>query len=180
MSAVMANDALGRLLEYEQRLLASGARLPGREEVRERWTGVSFYLADERLLAPMDQVQEVIDPPTCTRVPGTAPWFLGVANVRGSLLPVMDLHGLMIGGRAATPRTARVIVHSSEGVTAAFRVDNVLGLKRFYVDEMITVEPTNEVLAPYIEGGFRQGEETWAIFDFRHFVASRDFLDISR
>lgn len=180
MPATVATDALGLLLDYEQRLLASGARLPGGEEIRERWTGVAFLLGDERLLAPMGQVQEVIDPPECTRVPGTAPWFLGVANVRGTLLPVMDLHGLMIGGRAGAPRNARMLVYNSEGVAAAFRVDDVLGLKRFYEDERIAVEPGNEVLAPYVDGGFRQGDETWAVFDFTRFVASRDFLEISR
>lgn len=180
MAAAVATNALDLLLEYEQRLMTSGARLPGREDVRERWTGVAFRLGDEMLLAPMDEVQEIIDPPSCTRVPGTAPWFLGVANVRGSLLPVMDLHGLMIGGRASAPRNARVIVYSGEGVAAAFRVDDVLGLKRFYAEEMTDVGTNIDVLGPYIDGGFRHASESWPIFRFARFVASRDFLDVSR
>lgn len=180
VSATATSDALDLLLDYERRLAASGARLPGREEVRERWTGIAFRLGDHTFVAPMEEVGEILDPPTCTRVPGTAPWFVGVANVRGTLLPVMDLHGLMVGGRSAAPRNARALVYSGEGVSAAFRVDDVLGLKRFYKEEMIDVEIDNEVLAPYIDGGFHQGDETWAIFSFARFAASRDFLEISR
>lgn len=181
MSAtVAASEPLDLLLEYERRLAASGATLPGREEVRERWTGVAFRLGDEHLLARMDEVREIIDPPVCARVPGTAPWFLGVANVRGTLLPVMDLHGLMIGGRASAARNARALVYSGEGVTAAFRVDDVLGLKRFFVEEMTTVETGIEVLRPYIDGGFRHAGENWPIFNLAWFVQGRDFLEISR
>lgn len=179
-SAAEASDALALLLDYERRLAVSGATLPGREEVRERWAGVGFRLGDEFLLAPMEEIQEIIDPPACTRVPGTAPWFLGVANVRGNLLPVMDLHGLMIGGRASAPRNARVLVYSGEGVSAAFRVDDVLGLKRFYTDEMTAAASGIESLSAYMTGGFRQGGDAWSIFSFSRFVASRDFLDITR
>lgn len=180
MSAAADTDALGLLLEYEQRLAMSGATLPGREEVRERWTGIGFRLGEELLLAPMEEIQEIIDPPTCTRVPGTAPWFLGVANVRGSLLPVMDLHGLMIGGRASASRNARVLVFNGDGVSAAFRVDDVLGLKRFYTDEITSAASRLEALTAYMMGGFRQGDDAWSIFSFARFVTSRDFLDITR
>lgn len=180
MSAAVATDALALLIDYERRLAESGARLPGRAEARERWVGVAFRLGDEFFVSRMDEIQEILDPPTCTRVPGTAPWFLGVANVRGSLLPIMDLHGLMIGGRAAASRNARMLVYSGEGVAAAFRVDDVLGLKRFYREEMTTVETGLQALAPYIDGGFRHADEAWPIFSFARFVASRDFLEISR
>lgn len=180
MSAAVATDALTLLLDYEQRLEQAQVRLPGREEVRERWVGIAFRLGEEFFVSRMDEVQEILDPPVCTRVPGTAPWFLGVANVRGNLLPVMDLHGLMIGGRSGAPRNAKMLVYSGEGVSAAFRVDDVLGLKRFYLEEMTDVGTDIEALAPYVEGGFRHANEAWPIFSFARFVASSDFLEIAR
>jgi len=180
MAAAATMDGLALLVEYEQRIKEAAVELPGREEVRERWTGVGFRLGDELLLAPMAEVQEVLDPPTMTRVPGTAPWFLGVANVRGTLLPMMDLHGLMIGGRSSAPRNARILVYSGEGVAAGFRVDDVFGLKRFYTDEMTEADTRIEVLQPYTEGGFQRGEEAWSIFSFARFVTSSHFLEVAR
>jgi len=180
MAATATTDARAILADYERRVAAVGVQLPGREEVRERWTGVGFRLGDELLLAPMAEIQEVLDPPTTTRVPGTAPWFLGVANVRGSVLPIMDMHGLMIGGRVSAARNARILVYSGEGVSAGFRVDDVFGLKRFYTDERTEAPARSEVLAPYIDGGFRRGEENWSIFSFARFVTSNHFLEVAR
>lgn len=179
-TAAAATDALDLLADYERRLQAAQVTLPGGEEARDRWLGVGFRVGDDRFVAAMDEVREVIDPPRCTRVPGTAPWFLGVANVRGTLLPVMDLHGYAAGGRASASRNARVIVFQGEGVHAAFRVDDVLGMKRFYGEERSEVAPRESELAPFVEGGFRRLDEAWPVFSFARFVASPGFLEISR
>jgi twitching motility protein PilI len=120
------------------------------------------------------------DPPACTRVPGTSPWFLGVANIRGNLVSVMDLHGFMGGGRSPQGRHARVLMYQREGVAAAFRVDDVLGLQRFYMERQTTVSVDAGALTPYLNGGFRRRNEEWAVLSLADFVVSRDFLDISR
>jgi twitching motility protein PilI len=178
--AVATGEPIDLLLDYERRLIDAGARLPAQEEVRDRWSGIAFRVGDERFVASMEEVREVLDPPSCTRVPGTAPWFLGVANVRGTLVPVMDLHGFMVGGRAAQSRHAKVLMYHREGVAAAFRVDDVLGMKRFHMEEQAQVDTGAQALAPYVRGGFQRASEAWPVFSLDAFVASRDFLDIAR
>lgn len=173
-------EPIDLLLDYEQRLAAAGARLPEQEEVRDRWSGIGFRVGSERFVASMDEVREVLDPPTCTRVPGTASWFLGVANVRGTLVPVMDLHGFVTGGRVAQSRQSRALMYHREGIAAAFRVDDVLGMKRFYLEEQAPVATGAEALAPYVSGGFRRLNEEWPVLSLSDFVASRDFLEIAR
>jgi len=179
-AAPATDEPFDILLDYEQRLLEAGARLPAQEEARDRWSGVGFRVGAERFVASMDDVREILDPPHCTRVPGTAPWFLGVANVRGTLVPVMDLHGFMTGGWASQSRRARMLMYSRDGVTAAFRVDDILGMKRFYMEEQATVETAARALAPYVRGGFRRLNEAWPVLSLADFVASRDFLEIAR
>jgi len=180
MAAVATPDPFEVLLEYEQRIAAAGVRLPAQEEARERWSGIGFRVGQERFVASMDEVREVLDPPHCTRVPGTASWFLGVANVRGTLVPVLDLHGFMIGGRSGQSRQARALMYQRDGVAAAFRVDDVLGMKRFYMEERAPVRTGVDALAPYVTGGFRRLNEEWPVLSLSDFVASRDFLEISR
>ena len=56
------------------------------------------------LLTRMGEVSEILDPPDYTRVPGVKDWVVGIANVRGSLLPLMDLKGFVtFHGGLGTP-----------------------------------------------------------------------------
>ena len=179
-AAAATQEPIELLLDYERRLAAAGTRLPAQEEVRDRWSGIGVRVGSERFVASMDEVREVLDPPACTRVPGTASWFLGVANVRGTLVPVLDLHGFASGGRAAQSRQARALFYNRDGVAAAFRVDDVLGMKRFYLEEQAPVGTGADALAPYVSGGFRRLNEEWPVLSLSDFVASRDFLEIGR
>lgn len=177
---VAARAPIDLLLAFEQQLADVGAALPAQREVKERWSGIGFRVGDHRFLAPMDQVREILDPPDCTRVPGTVSWFLGIANVRGNLVPVFDLHGFLIGGRSARSRQARVLTFQQEGVNAALQVDDVMGMKRFDIAQREPVPTDAEALAPYVNDGFRQGDEAWPVLSLSEFVASKDFLEISR
>lgn len=177
---VAARAPIDLLLDYEQQLTDVGAALPAQRAVKERWSGIGFRVADHRFLAPMDEVREILDPPDCTRVPGTVSWFLGIANVRGNLVPVFDLHGFLIGGRSARSRQARVLTFQQEGVNAALQVDDVMGMKRFDIAQRESVPTAAEALAPYVNDGFRQGDEAWPVLSLSEFVASKDFLEISR
>lgn len=66
---------------------------------------MGFRIGDLGLLYPQDASREVTQPPAVSRIPNTASWFSGVANVRGALVPVVDLKmafGLE-GNEAVTP-----------------------------------------------------------------------------
>jgi hypothetical protein len=71
-------------------------------------------------------------------------------------------------------------MYQREGVAAAFRVDDVLGLQRFYMEEQTTLSLDAGVLTPYLNGGFRRNNEEWPVLSLADFVASKDFLEISR
>jgi chemotaxis signal transduction protein len=87
--------------------------------------GVLLRLGHSRFSVPMSGVAEVTGLPRITRLPGSPPWLLGVANWRGRLLPVLDLRSLV--GIAVTPlaTSARLVVvadgfpgHLSAGLVA--------------------------------------------------------------
>lgn len=52
---------------------------------------LSFKLADEWYAIEVSQIQEVLEYQTITRVPNTPPFMRGVTNVRGGVVPVVDL-----------------------------------------------------------------------------------------
>jgi twitching motility protein PilI len=65
-------------------------------------------------LVTRDEVREVLMvPPAITRVPGAKSWVRGLANVRGHLLPLVDLREFLGSGVGGTERSARALVANS-------------------------------------------------------------------
>jgi len=69
---------------------------------------VLFEAAGERLALPAAQVMEIVRPPTITRVPHSPPNLLGVANLRGRVLPVVSVAGLLGHAPVEASRATRI------------------------------------------------------------------------
>ena len=57
---------------------------------------LSFFLGDAEYALGILQVREIIEYDTVTRIPGTPAWIGGAFNLRGSILPIVDL-GMKLG-----------------------------------------------------------------------------------
>jgi purine-binding chemotaxis protein CheW len=78
------------------------------EEVSQYLT---FAVADERLAMSIDAVKEIIETPQVTRVPMTPDYIRGVINLRGNVVPVIDLGArLGRGPIVLTKRSCIVLV----------------------------------------------------------------------
>ena len=89
------------LQELERRSRAAIAGI-GPDELSSEWVGIGFRIGEEQFVASREQVREVLMlPESMTRVPGAKRWILGIANLRGHLLPLIDLK--MMLGPAADP-----------------------------------------------------------------------------
>ena len=58
----------------------------------------------------MGEVAELLEMPTFTHLPSVQPWVLGVANVRGRLLPIFDLAQYFQGNLTGQRKRHRVLV----------------------------------------------------------------------
>ena len=83
---------------------ARGRPCPARE-----WVGVAFRLGGEAFLVAREETREVMGyPAAVTRVPGAKAWIRGLSNVRGQLLPMIDLRRFLgCGTDHRHPRHAR-------------------------------------------------------------------------
>ena len=81
------------LLQIDRRCRLLGADLPSQPTHGDSWSGIGFRLGEHWYVAPMGEVSEVLHEPRYTHLPGVKPWVRGVANLRGRLLPLMDLCG---------------------------------------------------------------------------------------
>ncbi len=143
----------------------------------DSWPGIALKVAEHNLVVPQNEVQELIELPAFTRVPGAAPWLLGVANVRGELLPIVGLKALITDDLANIDQNSRVVVLKDGEIPAGFVVDRVEGLRRFQTTEQRheMVSEAAERLTPFLLGGFVSGERSWLVLSLRRLVRDPSF-----
>ena len=69
-----SSDPFKLLLDMEHRCLSSSAGLPIANKDDEDWVGVGFRIGDDKLIASMDEVEEILELPEFTTVPGVKSW----------------------------------------------------------------------------------------------------------
>ena len=165
------------LRKLEARCREHSHELPLQVEIKEDWIGIGFRLGDIRLVAPLDHVVEILTYPGMSKVPGSKDWVRGIANVRGNLLPIMDLQGYLHGKSCTPNRSSRVLVVNHKGVFTGLVVDEVLGLKHFMPEQRTDEVPSAETaLAPFLRFGFKVGDVHWGVFSMRQLAETPQFL----
>jgi len=178
--AALVEQPFELLQEMELRSRAAHAG-QGAGSLPSEWVGVGFRIGDENFIASREQVREVLMlPESMTRVPGSKRWLLGIANLRGHLLPLIDLKLMLGSGRTSLRRTSRVISVNHREVPAGLVVDEVLGFRRFSDHEFANESPETIVRCDrFLAGVYQRGEDSWPVFNLFDLVESNMFLQAS-
>jgi purine-binding chemotaxis protein CheW len=139
-------------------------------EIRQYLT---FKLENEVFALDVATVREVLDFTTVTRIPRTPVFMRGVINLRGSVVPVVDLR--LAFGMSATEKTVNTCI-----VVVEVRLDGestIMGALADSVEEVIDLEPDQIQPAPQIGASIKT--------DFIRGMGKRDsdflmILDIDR
>lgn len=180
MTAPLEANPFAILSALDERARQCETALPAAEEVRQQWAGVGFRLGARRLVAKMTEVTEILTYPPLSPIPHTKSWVRGIANVRGNLLPIIDLGGFLGRHAALVTRVARVLVIQQGGVQAGLLVDEVLGMRHFYDEEHAAVpEDLGTELQPFVNGAFARDDSIWLQFSMRALVADPQFIKVA-
>jgi twitching motility protein PilI len=142
------------------------------------WVGIAFRLGGEAFLLAREETREVMGyPAAVTRVPGAKNWIRGLSNVRGQLLPVIDVRAFLGSGGTNVSRATRVLVANHREIPAGLVVDEVMGFRRFYESEFSAdLPPTLLRCERYLAGAFKRGAEVWPVFSVRGLLESQQFM----
>ncbi|HKD54498.1 MAG TPA: chemotaxis protein CheW [Steroidobacteraceae bacterium] len=167
------------LAELERRGRAVSAHLSQEANTGREWVGVALRMAGDLYLVAREETREVLGVPTgTTRVPGAKAWIKGLANVRGQLLPVIDLRQFLGSGITPITRNTRVVVVNHREIPAGLLVDEVLGFRRFAESEFTgDAPPTVARCERYLAGAFRRGQEQWPVLSLRQVLESPSFAE---
>jgi twitching motility protein PilI len=166
------------LKELEKRSRAMTAGSAAQASAGPEWVGVAFRMGGETFLVAREETREVLGyPAAVTRIPGAKSWVKGLANVRGQLLPMLDLRQFLGSGATASGRNTRVVVVNHRDIPAGLMVDEVLGFRRFAEAEFDAEAPPTVIRCDsYLAGAFRRGGEVWPVLSLKSLVESQSFL----
>ncbi len=174
--ARIQQDPLALLRRMQQESVENAPGLPQEVEAAVLWSGVGFRLDDMQLVAPLDQVLEVLPCPSLTPVPGVKPWLKGVANVRGNLLTIIDLPEYFGKPPVFADERARVMVMNIPGLNTALLVNEVLGLRHFDEElERQDLTGLDDPVLAHLSGAFLRDNVLWGVFDMRSLADSMTF-----
>jgi twitching motility protein PilI len=167
------------LLDMEAHSRAHAAPLPMDEDIKSVWSGIGFRIADHRLVAPIEYVREIMKYPTMSSVPGSKQWVKGIANIRGNLLPVFDLHGFLDESNSDIKRETRVLTVANDQVTAGLVVDEIFGMKYFDQGLFDSNLGYDVNWKEFFGGGYELDGENWVVFNIRRLIEDKDFLNVA-
>ncbi|MBO9665129.1 chemotaxis protein CheW [Dokdonella sp.] len=175
-SGLSALSPFEALAAYEQRSLAHAAGAPEQIEAPGLWRGIGFRLRDRHFVSNIADVNEILTLPALTAVPGARGWLLGIANVRGNLVPVVDLYEFVAGHRSAVGETTRVLIVRQPGGSVGLLVDELFGQRSFSQEQIAAaVGEIDERYARYVGENVQSGEILWGLFSMGELVRTPEF-----
>ena len=175
-----ANDPVSILKSIEAACRRCSRELQRQPEAADVWSGIAFRIGNNRLIAALGEVLEIIDYPEISQVPRTQPWLLGVANMRGSLLPVVDLQLCLRGETAPVTQKSRVLVVRNNDVYSGLVVDEALGMKYFTEADIAgSGMVVDDYLHPYISHGYCKDGQCWGVFSISALTETAGFLQVA-
>ncbi|MCD6595797.1 chemotaxis protein CheW [bacterium] len=86
---------------------------------------ITFDIENGKYALPLDSIQQVMNVPEIMVVPETPECILGICNVRGEIVPVMDLESRLAENKSLISDTAKLIISSVGENKIALLVENM-------------------------------------------------------
>ena len=145
---------------------------------------VTFRLDGEVYALDVGNAREIVGVPRLTRMPSTPSWVRGVMNLRGSVVPVVDLKHKFDMGPTAITKDACILV-------VEFHVDEQVFVIGMLVDAVVEVFelPPQAIEEPprfgarysprYVKGMGRRGDSVFVVLDADK-VLSENEVNVTR
>ena len=134
-----------------------------------RW--VTFRLADESYGINVMQVQEVLRMTDVAPVPGAPHYVMGIINLRGSVVTVLDTRKLLDLSTSDITDTSRIMIIESGKVTVGLLVDSVAEVVNIASSD-IDPPPSvgNDEGSRYIQGIYSSEQQILILIDLNKLI----------
>jgi twitching motility protein PilI len=168
------------LRELQARL---AARLQQARTEARVMSWLAIECAGQGLLVPLPTAGEIFPVSLLVPVPHTAPWFMGVANLRGGLHGVVDLAAFLglrapIAVDAVREQSHLLAFNATHGAHCAVLVDRLAGLRS--ADQLTPEEPDGQARPTFAGARWRDAAgRSWQEIDLAALAHYEPFLAIA-
>ena len=141
---------------------------------------IVFRLGDEEYALEISQIKEVVPTPGIAKVPLMPHYIEGVANIRGSVLAIVDLEkrfGLESANQGHNAKKPYTLVIEGEDLSLGFlvrEVPNTLSVPETNIDSSSNLIYDNATEKNYIRGIVKHGERLIILLDIMLIIAKND------
>jgi len=140
---------------------------------------VTFKLENEEFGVDILKVQEINKMMNITKIPNAPPFIEGVINLRGKIIPIIDLRKRLGFHNRVYDKSTRIIVVELDGLVLGFIVDSVSEVLRIPGN---TIEPPPSIVAgiesDYIEGVGKLNDRLLILLELKKIFASPERKEI--
>ena len=145
--------------------------------------GLAFQLGKHKYLIPIADVSEVLSINEYTHIPRSPSWLVGISNVRGNLVTLLDLHDFIFSKIASAKYTSkRMLLVKQDTHYYGLIIDSIIGMKSFNAehgsDEVPAGFDTQHI--DHISAFYRSGEEWFASLSINSLLADERFAQLRK
>ncbi len=142
---------------------------------------VTFALSSEEYGVDIAQVQEINRMVTITHVPRAPQFMEGVINLRGQLIPIIDLRARFGMERAERTKNTRIVVTEIGSKRIGMVVDSVSEVLRIPIEQ---IEDAPDLVAgvdtEYIRGVGKMGDRLIIMLDLARVISGNEKLELQK
>ena len=177
----MSSDAINVLHDIKAATFKNAAPLPHKEEAQAQWQGLGFLVGGTRLVSKIGDVVELLQMPKLTPLPAVKSWVKGIANVRGRLVPIVDLHEFLGVPTTMPANQWRLLIVEDEDVVVGLLVEQSLGIQHFSEDSYEAHDGDGlGGLQDFVEGAFRHGGRVFHEVHLKSILRDDRFFDVAQ
>ncbi|VAW38174.1 hypothetical protein MNBD_GAMMA01-2015 [hydrothermal vent metagenome] len=153
------------LSEYERLSLKHTVRTQ-EIEAKNHWSGVGFKIDETYYVLSIDKIIEVLILTETTKIPGISSWVLGLGNIRGNLIPIVDLKSFLFNRPTKITAHTRMVVIHQIGGQVGLVVDEVFGQKHFTKKQIHKKSKSSEAeISKHMKLAYQEDDTIWNVLE---------------
>ncbi|MGD8957299.1 MAG: chemotaxis protein CheW [Chromatiaceae bacterium] len=141
---------------------------------------VTFRLMDETYGIDVMQVQEVLRVTEIAPVPGAAEFVLGIINLRGNVVTVIDTRTRFGLPTTEQDEASRIVIIEAEDQVIGILVDSVAEVVELHESEISPAPQTgNEENSRYIQGVVSREDDLLIVIDLNRFLSEQEWSEMA-
>jgi purine-binding chemotaxis protein CheW len=139
---------------------------------------LEFQLGSEKYAIELLSVKEVIPVPDTSPIPKSPPHFVGIMNLRGHVISIIDLRKKLQVQPSEDKSEEAVVIINIEHISIGMIVDNISRVMLVSEEDIKPVPKVdNNVNSSYINGVIQSEQQITTILDLTKLLDIADFLD---